>query len=133
MEHIHGPTCDCNPESALRVQYLRLVHNFYDRDFLGNSNKKLLLSSAEKALLTRCGSPNVVSKEGFFIGNNDKGIFTRIVHTLLKEPMESVYRFWLSSCLESFLRGSGLEEQVYIYIYMSMCMYIHIYGLFYGD
>jgi hypothetical protein len=37
MEHIHGPSCDCNPESALRVQYLRLVHNFYDRDFLGNS------------------------------------------------------------------------------------------------
>lgn len=27
----HGAHCDCNPESALRVQYLRLVHNFLDR------------------------------------------------------------------------------------------------------
>ena len=116
MEHIHGPGCDCNPESALRVQYLRLVHNSYDRDFLGNNNKMLLLSSAEKDLLRRCKSPNEVSKEGFFIGSSDRGIFTRIVHTLLKEPVESVYRFWLSSCLESFLRGSGPDEQVFIAI-----------------
>jgi Protein of unknown function (DUF3689) len=116
MEHIHGPGCDCNPESALRVQYLRLVHNSYDRDFLGNNNKMLLLSSAEKDLLHRCKSPNEVSKEGFFIGSSDRGIFTRIVHTLLKEPVESVYRFWLSSCLESFLRGSGPDEQVFIAI-----------------
>ena len=116
MEHIHGPGCDCNPESALRVQYLRLVNNSYDRDFLGDSNKMLLLSSAEKELLQRCNSPNEVSMDGFFIGSSDRGIFTRIVQTLLKEPVESVYRFWLSSCLESFLRGSGPNEQVFIAI-----------------
>lgn len=116
MEHIHGPGCDCNPESALRVQYLRLVHNSYDRDFLGNSYKVLLLSTAEKELLNRCKSPGEVSLQGFFIGSSDRGIFTRIVHTLLKEPVESVYRFWLSSCLESFLRGSGADEQVFIAI-----------------
>ena len=116
MEHIHGPGCDCNPESALRVQYLRLVHNSYDRDFLGNSYKVLLLSTAEKELLNRCKSPSEVSLEGFFIGSSDRGIFTRIVHTLLKEPVESVYRFWLSSCLESFLRGSSPDEQVFIAI-----------------
>lgn len=116
MEHIHGPGCDCNPESALRVQYLRLVHNSYDRDFLGDSNKMSLLSSAERELLDRCKSPSEVSKDGFFIGSSDRGIFTRIVQTLLKEPVESVYRFWLSSCLESFLRGSGPKEQVFIAI-----------------
>jgi hypothetical protein len=56
------------------------------------------------------------------------------VHILLKEPVESVYRFWLSSCLESFLRGSGIEEQVisiythmHMYINISMYMYIYIY------
>ncbi|CAN0372527.1 unnamed protein product [Discosporangium mesarthrocarpum] len=31
LERMHGPGCECNPESALRVQYLRLVHNFCDR------------------------------------------------------------------------------------------------------
>lgn len=116
MEHIHGPGCDCNPESALRVQYLRLVHNSYDRDFLGDSNKMALLSPAEREVLDRCSSPSEVSMDGFFIGSRDRGIFTRIVQTLLKEPVESVYRFWLSSCLESFLRGSGPKEQVFIAI-----------------
>ena len=116
MEHIHGPGCDCNPESALRVQYLRLVHNSYDRDFLGDSNKMALLSTAEREVLDRCSSPSEVSKDGFFIDSRDRGIFTRIVQTLLKEPVESVYRFWLSSCLESFLRGSGPKEQVFIAI-----------------
>jgi Trpc4-associated protein len=28
----HGPECACNPASALKVQLLRLVHNFCDRD-----------------------------------------------------------------------------------------------------
>ena len=31
IEHLHGPGCECNPESAVRVQFLRLIHNFYDR------------------------------------------------------------------------------------------------------
>lgn len=116
MEHIHGPGCDCNPESALRVQYLRLVHNSYDRDFQENTNKMMLLSAAEKEVLRRCRSPEEVTSQGFFISSSDRGIFTRIVNTLLKEPVESVYRFWLSSCLESFLRGSGPDEQVFIAI-----------------
>ena len=50
-EHIHGPSCECSPESAIRVQYLRLVHNFYDRDFIDNPNKNLLLSPAEISLI----------------------------------------------------------------------------------
>jgi len=90
------------------------VHNFYDRDFLGNDNKRVLLTSAEKALLARCAAPAEVRAEGHFISGADRGLFTRIVQTLMKEPAESMYRFWLSSCLESFLRGSGPEEQVFI-------------------
>ena len=31
MERIHGPGCECNPESALRVQFLRVVHALCDR------------------------------------------------------------------------------------------------------
>lgn len=40
QEGPHGAHCDCNPESALRVQYLRLVHNFLDRQELKKLNKK---------------------------------------------------------------------------------------------
>ena len=34
-------SCDCNSESAVRIQYLRLVHNFTDRenDFNNCQNK----------------------------------------------------------------------------------------------
>ncbi|CAI5499111.1 unnamed protein product [Closterium sp. Naga37s-1] len=41
---IHGPGCSCNPESALKIQYLRLIHNFCDRDG-PNLHNKLLLAS----------------------------------------------------------------------------------------
>jgi len=32
LDDRHGPDCACNPDSALKVQLLRLVHNFCDRD-----------------------------------------------------------------------------------------------------
>lgn len=44
---IHGPGCTCNPESALKIQFLRLVHNFIDRDSDNSRCKQLLLSPAE--------------------------------------------------------------------------------------
>ena len=30
----HGPGCQCNPKSAPKIQFLRLVHNFCDRDMM---------------------------------------------------------------------------------------------------
>jgi Trpc4-associated protein len=117
IEHIHGPGCECNPESALRVQYLRLVHNFYDRDFLGNANKHIILTDAEKAMLARCSRPEEAMREGgllISITGKDRGLISRIMGTLLREPPESIYRFWLSSCLEAFLRGSGKEQQLFV-------------------
>jgi Trpc4-associated protein len=41
---IHGLGCHCNPKSALKIQYLRLIHNFCDRDSCNRANKQLLLS-----------------------------------------------------------------------------------------
>jgi Trpc4-associated protein len=114
LEHIHGPGCECNPESALRVQYLRLVHNFYDRDFLGNPNKKLVLTPAESMFIAKCSYPEQASREGLFLTGKDRGLISQIITTLLKEPTDSIYRFWLSSCLEAFLRGSGPEEQLFV-------------------
>lgn len=31
--HLHGPQCECTTDSALRVQFLRTVHNALDRDW----------------------------------------------------------------------------------------------------
>ena len=112
IEHIHGPGCECNPESAIRVQYLRLVHNFYDRDFIDNPNKDLLLSPTEIALIRN--HPERLLTGHNSIPANSRGLLSRITATLINEPADSVYRFWLSSCLEAFLRGSNKDHQVFL-------------------
>ncbi len=48
IERIHGPDCECNLESALRVQYLRLVHNFCDGDCTPAPKHKYLMLSKEE-------------------------------------------------------------------------------------
>jgi len=133
LERLHGPGCECNPESALRVQFLRLVsgllyvvpserddadiwvlyaglvvqvHNFCDRDCENNSHKFLLLSPEERRMLQE--------------GRTDpdpgapRGLLTKIIHVLMQERADSIYRFWLASCVESYLRGSCPEEQVFV-------------------
>jgi hypothetical protein len=49
-----GPGCACNPESALKIQFLRLVHNFCDRDADNTKNKHLMLSPTERQRSHRC-------------------------------------------------------------------------------
>ena len=47
FERIHGPGCECNPESAMRIQYLRLVHNLCDMEFDHYQLKHALISQDE--------------------------------------------------------------------------------------
>lgn len=124
MEHIHGPNCECNPESALRVQYLRLVHNFFDRDFHNNPIKIHLLSRAERRLLKSRRQVDFANEvhpsfsdlnraiEG--LAPHEQGLLAKIKRTLMSESVDSMYRFWLSSCLETFLRGGGRSEQLFV-------------------
>lgn len=120
IEHIHGPGCDCNPESAVRVQFLRLIHNFYDRDFLGNYNKMLMLSKNEIQLIQKykniTTNTYTIDKTMFqtMPTELEKGLIRRIAETLAKEPIDSVYRFWLSACIENFLRGCGQIGQIFM-------------------
>lgn len=52
-ERIHGPGCECNPESAMRIQYLRLVHNLCDMDFDHYNLKHQLVSQQELESVSR--------------------------------------------------------------------------------
>ncbi len=106
-QHIHGPNCECDAESPVRVQFLRLVHNFYDRDFLGNDNKLLMLSAAERLFVQQERADMEIPREM----NDNSGLLCKIIHTLSKEPPESIYKFWLSACVENFLRGCGRMGQ----------------------
>jgi hypothetical protein len=109
QQHIHGPNCTCDSAgSPLRVQFLRLIHNFYDRDFLGNPNKLLMLSPTERGHV-RGGRMDAQLDVVSCI--EESGLMRKIITTLMSEPAESVYKFWLSACVENFLRGSGRMSQ----------------------
>jgi len=47
QERMHGPGCECNPESALRIQFLRLIHNLCDRENDFTRVKDQMLSAQE--------------------------------------------------------------------------------------
>src|SRR3546814_3844988 len=53
LEHIHGPGCECNPESALRVQCVRLIHHYFERDFENNPLKATMLTPTERSLIAK--------------------------------------------------------------------------------
>ncbi|GMH76702.1 hypothetical protein TL16_g07168 [Triparma laevis f. inornata] len=114
MSRIHGPGCECNPESALRVQYLRLLHNYCDRDCDNYEGKREMLSPDEKKYLRlRAGRKcNWDWLDEPFEGK--KGLLSKLIVVLMKEPNDSIYRFWLASAVEAYLRGATDVEQVYV-------------------
>jgi Trpc4-associated protein len=95
------------------VQFLRLVHNFCDRDCENNNEqKRLMLSEDERRALD---SWDPLSSQPLTVDPAcPKGLLTKIVEVLMKEKSDSVYRFWLASCVESFLRGSSPREQLFV-------------------
>eukprot|EP00339_Tiarina_fusa_P025251 CAMPEP_0117005922 /NCGR_PEP_ID=MMETSP0472-20121206/6338_1 /TAXON_ID=693140 ORGANISM="Tiarina fusus, Strain LIS" /NCGR_SAMPLE_ID=MMETSP0472 /ASSEMBLY_ACC=CAM_ASM_000603 /LENGTH=1577 /DNA_ID=CAMNT_0004707247 /DNA_START=128 /DNA_END=4861 /DNA_ORIENTATION=- len=106
---IHGPGCECTPESALCVQYLRLLHNFCDRDCDNYAGRRLLLSRAERKFIFR--KPQA---EPYSLTNVRPGLLSKIIAAFMGESDESPYRFWLASCVESYLRGSSPAEQIFV-------------------
>jgi hypothetical protein len=102
---IHGPGCECTPESALYVQYLRLLHNFCDRDCDNYNGRRLLLSDSERRFIFN--NPNNRSSD------LKSGLLSKIIEAFIHESDESPYRFWLASCIESYLRGSSPGEQMF--------------------
>lgn len=88
------------------------MHNFYDRDFVDNPNKDLLLSPSEIIMIR--DFPERLFSGKAVIPISERGLLSRITSTLMNEPSESIYRFWLSSSLEAFLRGSNKDHQAFV-------------------
>lgn len=103
----HGHGCGCNPKSALKIQYLRLIHNFCDRDSCNRANKQLLLRPRNSKDGSSIWNKNGEQKES-------EGLIVKILKVLVNEPEESLYRFWLASCVEAFLRGADNKDQEYV-------------------
>lgn len=105
----HNSSCECSPEVALKIQFLRLVHSLCDH----SEHKHLLLSRSEltelKKLNDGAGSvkvDNLDVQDKSLMCRGSKGLLTKIVDVLKKEPTASTFRFWLARAVESYLRGS---------------------------
>ncbi|CAH1779910.1 unnamed protein product [Owenia fusiformis] len=114
----HNASCECSPEVALKIQFLRLVHSFCDH----SEHKHLLLSKSELAELKRINNKAAnLSIDTLDNVNQDnvcrggKGLLTKIVEVMKKEPTASTFRFWLARAVESYLRGStSYCDQVFL-------------------
>mmetsp|Transcript_16058 Transcript_16058/g.27665 ORF Transcript_16058/g.27665 Transcript_16058/m.27665 type:complete len:1053 (-) Transcript_16058:281-3439(-) len=121
---VHGPSCECSsPVNALKIQFLRLVHNYCDRQGTSRANKRLLLSPNDlltcSQLHKELETGELVSLEKIMLITNSEGtnemstgLLHRIVDLLKQEDSNSQYRFWIASSVESFLRGSSQAEQL---------------------
>ncbi|KDO23592.1 hypothetical protein SPRG_10787 [Saprolegnia parasitica CBS 223.65] len=103
---LHGPGCECSMDASLKIQFLRLIHNFCDRDVQEHANKLLLLTPEEQHSLHGNSVLDPMRTQ--------KGLLCQIIDVLCAQPSDSIYRFWLASCVESFLRRASPAEQLFV-------------------
>lgn len=93
----------------MTIQFLRLVHNFCDRDCDNHSDKRLLLSASEREFIfSSDGLPLTPSPDV------PPGLLSKVIQAFVAESDDSPYRFWLASCVEAYLRGSTIQEQYFV-------------------
>ncbi|XP_078689700.1 short transient receptor potential channel 4-associated protein-like isoform X1 [Branchiostoma floridae x Branchiostoma belcheri] len=105
---VHGEACECSPEIALKIQFLRLSHSFCDH----HGNKYLMMSESELNELGRIRAqaelpavPEVSDIDRELVCKGEKGLLSKIIQTMKTEKPTSPFRFWLCRAVESFLRG----------------------------
>ncbi|ESO95002.1 hypothetical protein LOTGIDRAFT_215160 [Lottia gigantea] len=114
----HNAACECSPEVALKIQFLRLVHSFCDH----SDYKHLLLSKNElievKRINSKAGDLALTTLDNVnkqLMCHGSKGLLTKIVEVMKKEPTTSTFRFWLARAVESYLRGdTSFCDQVFL-------------------
>ncbi|XP_005986734.1 short transient receptor potential channel 4-associated protein isoform X2 [Latimeria chalumnae] len=116
--HGHNQNCDCSPEISLKIQFLRLLQSFSDH----HENKYLLLNNQElselSAISLKANIPEVeavVNTDRNLVCDGKKGLLTRLLQVMKKEPAESSFRFWQARAVESFLRGvTSYADQMFL-------------------
>eukprot|EP00051_Salpingoeca_urceolata_P035254 m.28935 g.28935 ORF g.28935 m.28935 type:complete len:890 (-) comp8985_c0_seq1:40-2709(-) len=116
-EPVHGPGCECNPESSHKIQFLRLCHNFSD-----NANtsqyKRLFLTNAELEDMKRLGAEHGIVDETKPLPTElhccgEQGLLKKIIDAFRNEPEDSPFRTFLASSLENYLRGAADLDRAY--------------------
>ncbi|KAM4691344.1 short transient receptor potential channel 4-associated protein [Rhinophrynus dorsalis] len=116
--HGHNQNCDCSPDISLKIQFLRLLQSFSDH----HENKYLLLNSQElnelSAISLKANIPEVEAVKNTdrsLVCDGKKGLLTRLLQVMKKEPAESSFRFWQARAVESFLRGvTSYADQMFL-------------------
>uniref|UniRef100_A0A8B9T2B0 Transient receptor potential cation channel subfamily C member 4 associated protein n=1 Tax=Anas platyrhynchos TaxID=8839 RepID=A0A8B9T2B0_ANAPL len=116
--HGHNQNCDCSPDITLKIQFLRLLQSFSDH----HENKYLLLNSQElnelSAISHKANIPEVdavVNTDRSLVCDGKRGLLTRLLQVMKKEPAESSFRFWQARAVESFLRGTtSYADQMFL-------------------
>lgn len=109
---------ECTPQTALKIQFLRLVHSFCDR----HENKHLLLTPREVDELQELYVQNDLELPESLTNTNrklcctgEKGLLSKILETLIRCPPTAPLRFWLSRAIEGFLRGrASVGDQLFL-------------------
>uniref|UniRef100_A0A8C1FB98 Transient receptor potential cation channel, subfamily C, member 4 associated protein b n=1 Tax=Cyprinus carpio carpio TaxID=630221 RepID=A0A8C1FB98_CYPCA len=116
--HRQNQNCDCSPEISFKIQFLRLLQSFSDH----HENKYLLLSGQELNELSDIYlNANIIEMEALnntdrnLVCDGKKGLLTRLISVMKKEPIDSSFRFWQARAVESFLRGMpSYADQVFL-------------------
>ncbi|KAL4648955.1 short transient receptor potential channel 4-associated protein-like [Arapaima gigas] len=116
--HGQNQNCDCSPEISFKIQFLRLLQSFSDH----HENKYLLLNVQElnelSAISLKANIPEVealVNTDRSLACDGKKGLLTRLLTVMKKEPPDSSFRFWQARAVESFLRGAtSYADQVFL-------------------
>ncbi|XP_051516775.1 short transient receptor potential channel 4-associated protein-like [Myxocyprinus asiaticus] len=116
--HQQNQNCDCSPEISFKIQFLRLLQSFSDH----HENKYLLLSGQELNELSDIYvNANIFEMEALnntdrnLVCDGKKGLLTRLISVMKKEPIDSSFRFWQARAVESFLRGTPTyADQVFL-------------------
>ncbi|XP_061113788.1 short transient receptor potential channel 4-associated protein-like [Conger conger] len=116
--HGQNQNCDCSPEISFKIQFLRLLQSFSDH----HENKYLLLNSQElnelSAISLKANIPEVealVNTDRSLVCDGKKGLLTRLLAVMKREPADSSFRFWQARAVESFLRGAtSYADQVFL-------------------
>lgn len=111
----------CSPEMILKIQLLRLVHNFCSH----SAYKHVLLSASEmeelKQLFIEYESPLLsvppVDVTDLPFCDGGPGLLSKIIRVLKTVSISSIFRFWLCRAVESWLRSSSsfrVADQLFV-------------------
>uniref|UniRef100_A0A8C8J880 Short transient receptor potential channel 4-associated protein n=1 Tax=Oncorhynchus tshawytscha TaxID=74940 RepID=A0A8C8J880_ONCTS len=114
---VHGQNenCDCSPEISFKIQFLRLLQSFSDH----HDAKEALCSLNSNEILYcvshKCPLPVSLCSCRSLVCDGEKGLLTRLLTVMKKEPLDSSFRFWQARAVESFLRGAtSYADQMFL-------------------